>query len=217
MQVYGRKLYVTLYDHPIHYHIPTKQKCLSTFSLTESGCQLNGKYGDSIWATTANTDDALRNIHTLMQIEHKQWLYLKFPNLAGQRRKQDGCVGLIESVTSLLPVMSICSLVGPTDETVGHMVSSFLPCDKFYQMTLSRVQHLWALVIPFLPSDKALADDAFQGPAFLGPGHPTRFWQMSLSRAHPLWALVTSCLMAVRNPCGLKKPVIQNTCTIVDL
>ena len=33
MQVYGRKLYVTLYDHPIHYHIPTKQKCLGPFFI----------------------------------------------------------------------------------------------------------------------------------------------------------------------------------------
>ena len=31
------------------------------------------------------------------------------------------------------------------------------------------------------------------------------------SNAQPLWALVTSCLMAVRKPWGLKKPVIQNT------
>ena len=31
------------------------------------------------------------------------------------------------------------------------------------------------------------------------------------SRAQPLCARVTSCLMAVRKPWGLKKPVIQNT------
>lgn len=31
------------------------------------------------------------------------------------------------------------------------------------------------------------------------------------SSAQPLWARVSSCRMAVRKPCGLKKPVIQQT------
>ena len=39
----------------------------------------------------------------------------------------------------------------------------------------------------------------------------TKFWQMTLSNAQPLWLLVTSCLIAVKNPCGLKNPVTQNT------
>ena len=34
---------------------------------------------------------------------------------------------------------------------------------------------------------------------------------MTLSRAQPLCNLVTSCLIAVKKPWGLKKPVIQNT------
>ncbi len=35
---------------------------------------------------------------------------------------------------------------------------------------------------------------------------------MTESSAQPLCVLVTSCLMAVRKPCGLKKPVTQKTC-----
>jgi len=34
---------------------------------------------------------------------------------------------------------------------------------------------------------------------------------MTESSAQPLWARVSSCRMAVRKPCGLKKPVIQQT------
>jgi hypothetical protein len=39
----------------------------------------------------------------------------------------------------------------------------------------------------------------------------TKFWQITLSKAQPLWLLVTSCLIAVKKPCGLKNPVTQKT------
>lgn len=38
----------------------------------------------------------------------------------------------------------------------------------------------------------------------------TSFSSTMLSNVQPLWALDISCFIAVRNPCGLKKPVIQN-------
>ena len=39
----------------------------------------------------------------------------------------------------------------------------------------------------------------------------TSLCRMTESSAQPLCARVTSCLIAVRKPCGLKKPVIQKT------
>ncbi len=80
-----------------------------------------------------------------------------------------------------------------------------------WQITLARAAYTWQITLsrPAYTWQITLSRPAYTWQMTLSRAAYT--WQMTLSRAQPLCRRVTSCLMAVKNPCGLKKPVTQNT------